>query len=232
MLGQDELGAEAAPGGGVHHLHHRLRCEAERLTDRERLDRDGVRRSRGEVVERLHRVARPERAGAEEPLAQDLEHGSDAGDGIVLAADHQRQRRALGPGDTAGDRGVDETDAELGESCAESLCSLRIGAAHVDDNGAGGERRGDAAPPVEHRLPHSGIVGEHRDHRPHAGECAGAVGHLACMRRGEARGLLRVGVVHDEPVTGPYEVSCHRPAHPAESHEADRGLLGCAVGHR
>ena len=144
----------------------------------------------------------------------------------VVRPGHQRQGAGHGARDAPGDGRVDQPDPGLLERCAERDGAGGIRRAHVHDDGAGAQRRGDPAVPLEHDGRDGAVVRQHRHDDVDTREVGGcercSTAHLLGDRR--AHGLVRVVQREREPRLG--EVPHHRGAHVSETDEPDPQILG------
>ncbi|SOZ36500.1 hypothetical protein CBM2605_A280091 [Cupriavidus neocaledonicus] len=166
-------------------------------------------------------------------LAHQLEQRLDLVEGLLRAADHDRQRRGLGAHFTARHRRVQVRGAQLVDARGEVLGGDRRDRAHVDHDLAvagflagGLERGGHALLAEQHRF-HVRRVRHHDDDDVGTlGDFlgAGTDGHACIDQR--LRG--RVDVMHEQRVAGGAQVARHRCAHDAQADEADVAS-GCHV---
>ena len=95
--------------------------------------------------------------------------------------------------------------------------------AHVDQHAAGAHRFREPARPEQHRLD-VGRIGQHGDDDPGLGDALKALA-VARARRHRLSDRGRIQVVNDDVEPGLEEVSGHRAAHHAETHETNE--LSC-----
>jgi hypothetical protein len=217
------VGGVAAPGRDVQDLGHERRIEAEALADQERLHRQDQGSGRAQVVERLHRLAAAQRAGAKDPRPHQPEQRLDALERGRRAARHDGERGRLGPRHAARDRGVDQLRSPGCERRRELGVDRGVGGAHVDHHRTGADSLGEAA---QHHLAHCRAVGQHGDDgRAAPGERARTARHLGPALARKGGGAARRRVQDHERVPARHQVPRHRPAHPAQPDEADRALV-------
>ena len=161
LFGYFVIRAGVAAGGGVEDVDHRLRVEPEALAGNHRFRGDG------EVRRREDSCSAPSSRGPcpEPPVRNTLPIGSSTGRtrsaGAASPPDHDGERAVDRLVHAAGDRRVDQRNAELRKIRVQLARADRRGRAHVDDDGARGElRREPFAPSSTSRtiLPSGSIV--------------------------------------------------------------------------
>jgi len=207
------LGGAVLAGGGVDHVHQRLRVEAERLADEQCLEAGDGARGAEVIVERLGGVPGPHLAAVEEVGAHLLEHRPHARDVGFAPAHHDGERAVARLGDRARHGRIHHRDAARGELLRQAPGRRRVRRAHVHHHRAAlqGRQRG-----VD-RILHGLAVRHHGDE------------HVRALRGGARRdAAARLRLVPGlQPEAGAREVRRHELAHAAEADESHDHARTC-----
>jgi hypothetical protein len=122
LLGDLAFRGAVTSGGSIDGLEHRPGIQAEGLRDAQRLEPGERSRGAQVVVQRLHRVARPERPDVEDVATHRLEDRAHLLEGFASAAHHDGERGVLRFGYRAGDRCIDQVDAPRLQGAGERPC--------------------------------------------------------------------------------------------------------------
>ena len=174
-------------------------------------------------------MAGAERAGAEQPVAHALQdRPGPLHRRFLVRADHDGERPVLRLRRAAADRRVDQARTVFGERRAERAGADRFGRTHIDDEAAGSEPAGQrAALRFQQHLPDDGTGRQHgHDDGRGAGQRSQRRRDPAAGQCGEGFGGVRVGIVADRLEGGAGQIGGHRPAHGAQTDEADDSLEG------
>ena len=201
----------AAADGGEHRFEGKPRLAPvdQRLADADHGPGDH------DLVAHLRVLPGPGTALADDRLSHRLEQGSEGGDGLGVASDHDGKARLAGSHIAAGDGSVHGVDVSPDlRRIVDLLRQRRFRGGHVHDDGPGpGGCQHAVRSEVD--LPHIRGKADHAEHhvgRPRDG--AGGVRPFRSLREEGTRLLLRAGV-HGDVVPLREEVSAHRqPHHP------------------
>jgi len=176
------------------------------------------------VVERLHRMARTERAGSEEPLAHVAQDRLNALDGSVVGgADHDGERAGFGPRHAAGNRRVDQRDAAPAEFGAQLARALGLRRAHIDNDRAlrqGASQRATIG--LQQHVTDDRPGRQHGDDDVHgASQFGKADRDRAVVIARETRRLRGIGIEDRQRNAGARQIGRHRTAHIADADKAD-----------
>ena len=169
----------------------------------------------------------PTRPGTQHRAAHRGQHRHHAIHDRRIPAHHDRELAGPGARHTARDRRIHHLAAHRLDALGDRLRERRHARTHLDHDGSrphAGEHRVRAG---RHHLFDDGAGREHRDHHVRRrGKRANAAGcHGAELPRERFRYRL-AAIVDLERKTGAHEASRHGPAHVAETHETDAGLIG------